>query len=152
MSDKKRKLPAKPKSKVKSTITTYAWHDEIYSADHVVVVCSREDFEGFCRKHYPDKLAAFASQHVFGCAFATDNGSGCVTVQYWFLPEVFKGDATNIVQLIVHEAFHGVQMVMASRHVPLCRKTTEPWAFYLDTVVGALVRMTSQASKGASKC
>lgn len=138
---------SKPKSKSQA-LHVQQWHDVIYGVDHYFLHCEAEIAEKYFVQTFGvvQKIALDTVARTTCLIKPRKNFS----VVYWFDVDMDLKTPDGQMQ-IAHEAFHGVEMVMESRGVPLCEPTAEARAYYLTAVFGAINEMDDFKTKAKGK-
>ena len=139
----KTRIKSKSKPSKQRPVIVKQWDDVVYGVQHRMVVCKLEDFIAYIGREFGSILTINPKTAGETVTFHTAEN---LVVNYWFKQGLdlksLEGQA-----LIVHEALHGVDHVMQAKEIPMCYETSEPRAYYLDTVFSAINHMLDHKSR-----
>jgi hypothetical protein len=134
------------KRKAKTAIRLVYWEDKIYNVRHQCTVCTREEIIDYARTNLDCELGADYTGDGF--TLAREDPKHGLAIHYWFDSRaVANVGPTGRIIMIAHEASHGTDVVMKSRGIKLCKQTSEPRAYYLGAVSGALLEMINTLTR-----
>jgi hypothetical protein len=112
-------------------------HDTIYSAEIYLILAPRKELAGIIKRKWGDETQPDPHHHA--CSWKVENlyKKRDTVIDYIIWMQQFDWSIQDQTTLI-HEIFHTVSKIMNDRGILYDPDNTEPFAYYLDWVMGEL--------------